>query len=169
MTPASAHCVAPTVARIMARTKSFGKSREADLEAALQACRGSAEYDCLVNLSGGKDSCYLLYRPKRDYSLNVLAFTTDMNVPEVAWDNIRRTIPESWRRSHRAPAETRLLSQALSLPAPKPGGEGRGPHGLLRVRAVVLRGLRPSCTGETDSPGGGRVFPGAAGTRSDGV
>ncbi len=64
----------------------------ADLEIALQSCRSAGEYDCLVNLSGGKDSCYLLYRLKRDYGLNVLAFTTDMNVPEVAWDNIRRTI-----------------------------------------------------------------------------
>src|SRR5688572_32697164 len=66
--------------------------RETDLESALQACRGQGEYDCLVNLSGGKDSCYLVYRLTRDYGLKVLAFTTDMNVPEVAWENIRRTI-----------------------------------------------------------------------------
>jgi hypothetical protein len=44
-----------------------------------------------VNLSGGKDSCYLLYKLKREYGLNVLAFTTDMNVPDVAWRNINRT------------------------------------------------------------------------------
>jgi hypothetical protein len=68
------------------------REREADLAAALEACRGAGEYDCLVNLSGGKDSCYLLYRLKAEYGLNVLAFTTDMNVPPVAWDNIRRTI-----------------------------------------------------------------------------
>src|ERR1035437_9206153 len=68
------------------------KEREADLEAALLACRGQGEYDCLVNLSGGKDSCYLLYKLKHEYGLNVLAFTTDMNIPEAAWDNIRRTI-----------------------------------------------------------------------------
>jgi hypothetical protein len=66
--------------------------READLEKTLRECRGQGAYDCLVNLSGGKDSCYLLYRLKQDYRLNVLAFTTDMNVPPVAWDNIRRTI-----------------------------------------------------------------------------
>jgi hypothetical protein len=65
---------------------------QADLEMALKNCRGQGEYDCLVNLSGGKDSCYLLYKLKREYGLNVLAFTTDMNVPDVAWDNIRRTI-----------------------------------------------------------------------------
>jgi hypothetical protein len=66
--------------------------RERDLEAALQDCRGQGEYDCLVNLSGGKDSCYLVYRLSREYGLKVLAFTTDMNVPPVAWDNIKRTI-----------------------------------------------------------------------------
>ena len=68
------------------------KAREADLERTLQACRGRYPYDCLVNLSGGKDSCYLVYRLVHDYGLKVLAFTTDMNVPPVAWQNIRRTI-----------------------------------------------------------------------------
>src|SRR5262249_36623071 len=67
-------------------------AREADLERTLAACRGQGDYDCLVNLSGGKDSCYLLYKLAREYGLNVLAFTTGMNVPEIAWDNIRRTI-----------------------------------------------------------------------------
>src|SRR5688572_26573448 len=65
---------------------------EHDLEAALAACRGLGEYDCLVNLSGGKDSCFLLHRLTRDYGLKVLAFTTDMNVPDLAWENIRRTV-----------------------------------------------------------------------------
>jgi len=68
------------------------QARAADLEAALESCRGQGEYDCLVNLSGGKDSCYLLYKLKVEYRLNVLAFTTDMNVPDVAWRNIQRTI-----------------------------------------------------------------------------
>lgn len=68
------------------------RQREKDLEAALENSRGSGEYDCLVNLSGGKDSCYLLYKVKQEYGLNVLAFTTDMNVPEVAWRNIHRTV-----------------------------------------------------------------------------
>jgi hypothetical protein len=68
------------------------KLREADLEEALRSCRGGAEFDCLVNFSGGKDSCYLLYKLKQEYGLNVLAFTTDMNVPAVAWENITRTV-----------------------------------------------------------------------------
>jgi len=65
---------------------------EDDLERTLDACRGASRYDCIVNLSGGKDSCYLLYKLKEEYKLNVLAFTTDMNVPPVAWKNIRRTV-----------------------------------------------------------------------------
>lgn len=66
--------------------------RQADLEQALKDCRGKGPYDVLVCLSGGKDSCYLLYKMKEEYGLRVLAVTTDMNVPDVAWDNIRRTV-----------------------------------------------------------------------------
>jgi len=66
--------------------------RQADLEQTLRTSRGQGAYDCLVNLSGGKDSCYLLYKVKREYGLNVLAFTTDINIPDVAWQNIRRTV-----------------------------------------------------------------------------
>jgi hypothetical protein len=36
----------------------------------------------------------LLYKLKREYGLRVLAFTTDMNVPSLAWDNIRRTVAQ---------------------------------------------------------------------------
>jgi hypothetical protein len=74
------------------RKEQLRRDREADLEKALRDCRGQGEYDCLVNLSGGKDSCYLLYKLKQEYGLHVLAFTTDMNVPPVAWANIRRTV-----------------------------------------------------------------------------
>ncbi|HEV3003626.1 MAG TPA: hypothetical protein VGX78_04165, partial [Pirellulales bacterium] len=65
---------------------------EADLERTLRSCYGEGDYDCLVNLSGGKDSCYLLYRLAGDYGLRVLPFTTNLNVPPVAWENIRRTV-----------------------------------------------------------------------------
>lgn len=68
------------------------QAREADLEKALRDCRGQAEYDCLVPVSGGKDSIYLLYKLKVEYGLKVLAFTTDINIPPIAWDNIIRTL-----------------------------------------------------------------------------
>lgn len=62
-----------------------------DLEKTLAACRNNpdSEYDCLVPLSGGKDSLYLLHRLKVDYGLRVLAFTCDIDLPPVAWKNIR--------------------------------------------------------------------------------
>ncbi len=65
---------------------------EDDLQQALADCRGAGRYDCMVTLSGGKDSCYLLKRIKEDYDLNVLAYTVNVNIPEVAWRNIRRTV-----------------------------------------------------------------------------
>ena len=65
---------------------------ETDLKAALRDCRGQGQYDALVCLSGGKDSLYLLYRLTTEYKLNVLAFTTDVNIPDIAWSNIRSTI-----------------------------------------------------------------------------
>lgn len=73
-------------------TEQLRKERQFDLEKALADCRGKGPYDVLVCLSGGKDSLYLLYRLKVEYKLNVLAFTTDVNIPDIAWNNIQRTI-----------------------------------------------------------------------------
>lgn len=69
-----------------------GQEKVQDLEEALQSCRGQGEYDCLVPVSGGKDSLYLLYKLKQEYDLNILAFTTDVNIPDLAWKNIKRTL-----------------------------------------------------------------------------
>ena len=66
--------------------------READLEEALVSCKGAGRYDCLVPFSGGKDSAYLLHRLKVDYGLRVLAHTTDIDIGDIAWANIRRTV-----------------------------------------------------------------------------
>lgn len=66
--------------------------REVLDEALAQARRKGGEYDVVVCLSGGKDSLYLLYRAKVELGLRVLAFTTDINLPPVAWDNILRTV-----------------------------------------------------------------------------
>ena len=65
---------------------------EQDLERSLRECRGKAEYDCIVSLSGGKDSLYLLHRVVRDYGLNPLAYTLDFDIPAPAWSSIRRTV-----------------------------------------------------------------------------
>ena len=74
------------------QTEAARQCYEADLERTLRTVHGEGDYDCLVNLSGGKDSCLLLHRVRNDYGLRVLAFTTDINVPEVAWENIRHTM-----------------------------------------------------------------------------
>lgn len=74
------------------RDEALRQAREADLEQALHQARGQGPYDCLVCLSGGKDSLYLLYRLKVERGLRVLAFTTDVNIPPLAWQNIRHTL-----------------------------------------------------------------------------
>ena len=53
--------------------ESLQKDREADLERCIADGRGQGEYDCLLCLSGGKDSVYLLYKLKKEYGLRVLA------------------------------------------------------------------------------------------------
>lgn len=68
------------------------KRRESDLERTLTSVRGSGAYDAIVCLSGGKDSLFLLHRIKVEYGLRVLAFTTDVNIPEVAWASMRRAV-----------------------------------------------------------------------------
>ena len=69
--------------------------RQADLDRAFEQARAAGgPYDALVCLSGGKDSLYLLHRAKVDLGLRVLAFTTDVNIPDVAWSNIHRTIAQ---------------------------------------------------------------------------
>lgn len=74
------------------QSEQLRQKRQLNLEQALVDCRGKGPYDALVCLSGGKDSLYLLYRLKVEYKLNVLAFTTDINIPDIAWRNIHRTI-----------------------------------------------------------------------------
>lgn len=66
--------------------------RRTVLHYAIEQGRGKGQYDVLVCLSGGKDSLALLHRAKVELGLRVLAFTTDVNLPDVAWDNIRRAI-----------------------------------------------------------------------------
>lgn len=63
-----------------------------DLERTLEESRGKGPYDALVCLSGGKDSIYLLYRATQEYKLRVLAFTIDANIPDLAWESIRKTV-----------------------------------------------------------------------------
>lgn len=48
------------------------------LEAAkAKAKESGSKYDCLVGLSGGKDSTYIIYQLKHKYNMRILAFTYD--------------------------------------------------------------------------------------------
>ncbi len=52
--------------------------RQAQFERRLSACRRKTRpYDCLVPVSGGKDSMYVLYTCVKTYNMNVLAFNFD--------------------------------------------------------------------------------------------
>lgn len=80
------------LAKETSQTEEMRRTFEADLERSLADARGQGEYDCLVPLSGGKDSIYLLYRLAVELKLKVLAFTVDINIPALAWDNIKRVL-----------------------------------------------------------------------------
>ncbi len=55
----------------------------------------TSEYDCLMLLSGGKDSTFVLYQLVREMKLNVLAFSFDNGfISEEAKANIRRVTDE---------------------------------------------------------------------------
>ena len=47
------------------------------LEDRFNLFRGKYEYDCLVGISGGKDSSYVVYQLKNKYGLKILTFTFD--------------------------------------------------------------------------------------------
>jgi hypothetical protein len=67
--------------------------REAELSRSIANARAAgARYDCLVPLSGGKDSVYLIHKLKNELGLRVLAHTTDIDIGEVAWANIHRAV-----------------------------------------------------------------------------
>ena len=48
-----------------------------DFENKIEQYRGRGEYDCIVPLSGGKDSSYLTYLLRKTYDLRVLAYTLE--------------------------------------------------------------------------------------------
>jgi hypothetical protein len=61
------------------------------LREAIEAHRGSGKYDCIVALSGGRDSCYLAYYVVEELGMHPLLYTYDNGeMPQETWDNIRR-------------------------------------------------------------------------------
>jgi amino acid adenylation domain-containing protein/non-ribosomal peptide synthase protein (TIGR01720 family) len=66
----------------------------ADLRPLLQSAKeahAANDYDCMVLLSGGKDSTYMLYQLVREYGMRPLVFSLDNGyISEQALDNVRR-------------------------------------------------------------------------------
>lgn len=66
---------------------------ETDLVKTLNKYKGKNRYDCLVMLSGGKDSTSSLYYMKKRYKLNPLAFTFDHGFEsDEAMSNIKKAV-----------------------------------------------------------------------------
>ncbi len=79
----------PKIQKLMTRKEELRK----DFEKFVEECRGEGEYDCLLLLSGGKDSSYLLYLLKQEYGLNVLALSVDTGLlSPLAKPNIKRVV-----------------------------------------------------------------------------
>ncbi len=65
------------------------------LKADLMAARSKkGKYDCIVPISGGKDSTYVLYQITRIYGLRALAFNYDNGVTHPQAQENVRTIAE---------------------------------------------------------------------------
>lgn len=61
----------------------------------LDDIRDKHEYDCLIGISGGKDSSYVLHMLKNHYNLNVLAYTFDNGfLSDYAKNNIRNLVKD---------------------------------------------------------------------------
>ena len=59
------------------RPKSLEEKTEQRFAGIVERLRGKGDYDCLVPLSGGKDSSYILYVLANKYNLRLLAFNFD--------------------------------------------------------------------------------------------
>jgi len=64
-----------------------------DFERTVRECKGRSEYDCLVPISGGKDSSYLAYLLMQHYGLRILTLTVDTGLLNpVAKQNVGRIV-----------------------------------------------------------------------------
>jgi hypothetical protein len=69
------------------------QGREKNLQAILERVKGKGRYYCLVPLSGGKDSSYVLFLAAKKYGMNVLAYTFDNGFrAKQAVDNTERAV-----------------------------------------------------------------------------
>jgi len=86
------YCTAAKQNHTQVREESVEEGRAA-LAKLFAPYRGKGRYDCLVPISGGKDSMYLLYLLVGEFKLNVLAYTFDNGFQsERAVQNIQRSV-----------------------------------------------------------------------------
>jgi glucosamine--fructose-6-phosphate aminotransferase (isomerizing) len=80
------HCTQYTQNAPAAQTQSLGRARLLEL---MRSFEGTGEYDCVVPLSGGKDSVYVLYYSVRELGLKPIAVTYGSGFQtEMALENI---------------------------------------------------------------------------------
>ncbi|MAO65718.1 MAG: LPS biosynthesis protein [Balneola sp.] len=74
----------------------YGKGREEELEQLVEAIKKEGkgkDFDCLMGMSGGIDSSYLLYKMTHDYGLRPLVFHVDAGWnSQIAVNNIEKLI-----------------------------------------------------------------------------
>lgn len=69
------------------------KKLEGSFGSKLETSRGKGRYDCLVMVSGGKDSIMTLYKIKQFSKIRILAYTLDNGFePEEAIENIKKAV-----------------------------------------------------------------------------
>lgn len=74
-------------------TPELRAKNSAQLERLLVSGRGSGLYDCLVGMSGGKDSTYVAHVLKEKYALRILGYTLDNGfLSDTAKANILQTV-----------------------------------------------------------------------------
>lgn len=79
--------------RYVSASKELNKDLQLKFERILDRFSGKGLYDCLVPVSGGKDSMWVLYVLSRVYKLNVLAFNLDNGFQSpTAARNIERAV-----------------------------------------------------------------------------
>ena len=78
------------------KQQEYAKSRKIELERIFDFYRNKGrKYDCLVPISGGMDSTYVLYICKKIYNLRVFAFNFDNGFQsELAKENLKNAVKE---------------------------------------------------------------------------
>jgi hypothetical protein len=107
-------------------------------------CNRGVKYDCVVGVSGGRDSSYMLYYLIKEYDLSIIAYTADHGfIPEIAKRNMK-TMTDSLgvelvteEHDYLRKCVTNNVSAWLEKPSPAmvpmicSGCKFGGPRGLL--------------------------------------